>query len=107
MVTQAFQPVPALAKASWPFGSPPIMKFPVAAVREPPLRLDFHGKACGYQKTFHGLQMSQRLTFNCLGTINIHLPTETLTGMRLGPWGEHFQLDFSSKGCISDYNDSF
>jgi hypothetical protein len=25
------------------------MKFLVGAVREPPLRVDFHGKACGYK----------------------------------------------------------
>ena len=30
-------------------GPPPIMNFLVGAVREPPLRVDFHGKACGYQ----------------------------------------------------------
>jgi hypothetical protein len=26
------------------------MNFLVGAVREPPLRVDFHGKACGYHK---------------------------------------------------------
>jgi len=31
------------------FGPPPITKFLVGAVREPPLRVDFHGKACGYK----------------------------------------------------------
>ena len=32
------------------FGPPLIKKFLVGAVREPPLRVDFHGKACGYNK---------------------------------------------------------
>jgi hypothetical protein len=35
---------PAPAKAPWPFEAPPIMKFLVGAVREPPLRVDFNGK---------------------------------------------------------------
>ena len=43
-------------------GPPPIKKFLVGAVREPPLRGDFHGKACGYNKLlFEGDAVSGNL----------------------------------------------
>jgi hypothetical protein len=47
----AVKPV-ALAKPPWPFGATSNHEIPCRAVREPPLRVDFHGKAGGYKNSF-------------------------------------------------------
>jgi hypothetical protein len=45
------------------------MKFLVGAVREPPLRVDFHGKACGY----HELFFDCNLVLNIPGFLMVYL----------------------------------
>jgi hypothetical protein len=51
------------------------MKFLVGAVREPSLRVDFHGKACGYRKyhwNTNPFNLSEQLTMTskkCRGSI--------------------------------------